>query len=166
MLIEAKDPDLDDTIVIEAPMHKNTSVAFRLCNHFKQYASFEAFFAEGSDPFFTIQPEKGILEPYGREGTQFVVSFTPVEYGAPKAATLIVRTDDMQWSYLIKGTHPAYHRPEMGGGRLDNRLSREAVQTARPRKNFIKDNIVGSRRSPRRTATAGHVTTARPSTTR
>lgn len=166
VLIEAKDPDLDDTIVIEAPMHKNTSVAFRLCNHFKQYASFEAFFAEGSDPFFIIQPEKGILEPYGREGTQFVVSFTPVEYGAPKAATLVIRTDDMQWSYLIKGTHPTYHRPEMVGGRLDNRLFREAVQTARPRKNFIKDNIVGSRRSPKRLTSAGHTTIARPSTTR
>ena len=169
VLIEAKDPDLDDTIVIEAPMHKNTSVAFRLCNHFKQYASFEAFFAEGSDPFFTIQPEKGILEPFGREGTQFVVSFTPVEYGAPKSATLIIRTEDMQWSYLIKGTHPTYHRPEVGGGRLDNRLSRETrdvVQTARPRKNFIKDNITGSKRSPKRLTTAGAMTLQRPSTTR
>ena len=169
VLIEAQSPEIDDTITIEAPMHRETSVAFRLCNHFKQYASFAAFFTEESDPAFRIQPEKGILEPYGREGTQFIVSYTPTEYGAPKGAMLVVLTDDMQWSYAIKGTHPQYKKPDVGGGGVDNRLSRatrDAVQTARSqsRKNFIKTNISGSRKSPKRAGTG--VGKSRPQTTR
>ena len=32
-----------------------------------------------------------------REGTQFIVSFTPVEYGKMKTGKLIIQTDEMYW---------------------------------------------------------------------
>lgn len=169
IVIEAKEPDPDDTIVIEAQIHKPANVAFRLANHVKQYAAFEAFFTPESDPFFGVQPAKGLLDPHGREGTQFIVSFTPVEYGAPKAGTLVIQTEDMQWTYLVKGTHPHYSRPEVSGGRIDNHLPRSVLQSAHPsHKNFIKTNITDSRRSPLKTAigaTRSHLP-ARPSSTK
>jgi len=169
VVIEAKEPDPDDTIVIEAQIHKPANVAFHLSNYAKQYAAFEAFFTPESDPFFGVQPAKGLLEPYGREGTQFVVSFTPVEYGAPKTGTLVIHTEDMQWTYLVKGTHPHYSRPDVAGGRIDNHLPRTVLQSAHPsHKNFIKTNIADSRRSPLKTAigaTRTHLP-ARPSSTK
>jgi len=154
LLIEAKEPDVDDTIVIEAAMGKTTSVAFKLANHFKQYAAFTAKFTEESDPCFTVTPPQGILEPFGKAGTQFLVTFIPSEYGAAKTAKLVINTEEMQWSYLVKGTHPHYKPPEVGGGRLDNRLSRELktqMKSAQQlsKKNFIRDNI-RTQRSPKR----------------
>lgn len=76
---EATEPDIDDTIVIESPLQKTSSVAFRLPNTSPTYSDFEAFFAAGSDPSFSVNPKEGVLEPMGREGTQLVVSFRPSE---------------------------------------------------------------------------------------
>ena len=44
-------------------------------------------------------PTAGVLEPYGCEGTDFVVSFKPSEYGKMQSGRLIIATDVMQWSY-------------------------------------------------------------------
>ena len=47
---------------------------------FKQFdteASFKAYFSVESPPEFTVTPTDGMLEAYGSEGTNFVVSFTP-----------------------------------------------------------------------------------------
>jgi hypothetical protein len=32
-----------------------------------------------------------------REGTSFIVSFTPIEYGKMKVGKLVVQTDEMYW---------------------------------------------------------------------
>jgi hypothetical protein len=152
MVIEAKEPDIDDTIVIEAAMGKATAVAFRLTNHFKQYAAFTAFFKEDGDSCFSVRPEKGILEPFGREGTQFVVTFYPSEYGFPKSGKLMILTDDMQWTYMVKGTHPAYKPPE-GRRQVDDRLSKTqrtflGASQHLTRKNYIRENIQAHSLSP------------------
>lgn len=142
ILLEALEPDIDDTISIESPINKTTSIAFKLTNQFKAFAEFEAFFTPESDSCFAIQPAQGILEPYGREGTTFIVSFTPVEYGAPKVGKLVIQTEDMRWTYLVRGSHPHYQPPEVTGGRIDNRLQR-SIQPQNSKKNFIKKNIKG-----------------------
>lgn len=152
LVIEAKEPEIDDTIQIEAAMGKATAVAFRLSNHFKQYAPFQAYFKEDSDSCFSIRPEKGILEPFGREGTQFVVTFYPSEYGFPKSGKLVIMTDEMQWTYIVKGSHPAYKAPE-GKRLVDDRLShtqRSLVAAAQhlTRKNYIRENIQAHSLSP------------------
>jgi hypothetical protein len=51
------------------------------------------------------------LAKYGSKGTQFFVSFTPVEYGKEKKGKLIIETADMYWSYLLKGSLPKYVPP-------------------------------------------------------
>jgi len=40
VIFEALEPDVDDVIVIQSPLHKTTSVSFRLNNHLKSYAEF------------------------------------------------------------------------------------------------------------------------------
>jgi len=44
---------------------------------FDKEASFKAYFSVESPPEFTVTPTEGVLEAYGSEGTNFIVSFTP-----------------------------------------------------------------------------------------
>lgn len=90
VIFEATEPMVDDIIMIHSPLHKTSSVSFHLTNHIKQFSEFQAFFTEGSAPQFSVQPKQGNLEPYGKDGTNFIVSFTPTEYGKPKIGTLVI----------------------------------------------------------------------------
>jgi hypothetical protein len=33
----------------------------------------------------------------------------------------------MQWTYEIRGSHPQYKIPEVGGGRIANKLSKDVL---------------------------------------
>lgn len=90
MVFEAVDPEVDDVIVIQSPLQKTSSVSFKLTNHLKAYAEFNAFFTADSAAEFIVYPKTGLLEPYGKEGTNFIVSFTPTEYGKAKIGRLII----------------------------------------------------------------------------
>jgi hypothetical protein len=79
--LESTPPDVDDLIVISSPLHKTSSVSFKLTNRYKNTVSFKAAFTPNSDQEFTISPTKGDLSGFGKEGTQFIISFTPLEYG-------------------------------------------------------------------------------------
>lgn len=140
VLLDAMEPEEDDTIIIESQMNKTASVAFKLTNQFKAFAEFDAKFTPDSDVTFSVSPSHGILEPYGREGTTIIVSFTPTEYGAPKTGKLLIQTDEMLWSYKLIGRHPSYKVPEPEGGRLDNKLVRDPL-ASNQRKNYIRNNI-------------------------
>lgn len=148
--LEALDPDVDDTIVIESPINKSHSVAFKLTNQLRAFAEFEAFFTPESNSCFTVSPTQGVLEPFGREGTTFIVTFSPSEYGAAKIGRLIIQTDDMRWIYTIKGVHPHYQKPEVQGGRLDNKISKHPASS---KKNFIRNNM--KQVSPKRSRMEG-----------
>ena len=95
--MESSEPDCDDIIHISSPLNKTTSVSFKLTNKNKTYAAFQAYFTAGSDSEFSIMPKSGDLEPYGREGKNFIISFTPVEYGKTKEGKLIIETDELYW---------------------------------------------------------------------
>ena len=116
---------MDDIITIQSPLHKTSSVSFRLSNHMKQYAEFSAHFTPDSAQDFAVHPKNGQLEPYGKEGTNFIVSFTPTEYGKQKIGRLVIQTEEMQWTYEIRGSHPQYKIPSVQGGRLNNKLSKQ-----------------------------------------
>ena len=100
-IFEATEPDIDDAIEIKSPLHKTSSVSFRLCNHTRAYSDFQAFFTHDSATEFSIYPKSGVLEPFGKDGTNFIVSFTPTEYGKNKTGKLIIQTEEMQWYILI-----------------------------------------------------------------
>ena len=95
MVFEALDPEPDDSILIQSPLHKTSSVSFKLTNHMRTFAEFTAFFTPDSAPEFVVYPKTGLLEPYGKEGTTFIVSFTPTEYGKAKVGKLVIQTEEM-----------------------------------------------------------------------
>ena len=96
---------------------------------------------------FMVYPTSGVLPPFGKEGATFIVSFTPIEYGKPKLAKLVIQTEEMQWSYELRGSHPHYKIPDIKGSRLNNKLSQNIVEVMRKhheeRKNFMKENMKG-----------------------
>ena len=135
--IAAQEPDPDDTILIEASLHRTSNVAFTLANPLVQYASFkvrsclptscplrvvrllpfgvlcrpdalacvncvvvrwffacvcdlQAQFSLDSGAEFAVFPTEGVLPPQGSPPLQFVVSFTPHEYGKTSVAKLFI----------------------------------------------------------------------------
>ncbi|EGR27115.1 hypothetical protein IMG5_201370 [Ichthyophthirius multifiliis] len=142
--LEATEPDFDDTIIISSELNKTTSVSFKLTNKAKQFTPFIADFTPDSDTQFTVFPKQGVLEGYGREGTNFIVSFTPIEYGNFKNAKLIIQTEDMYWSYIIKGKLPKYQPPQADisiiDNKLESRLDNRILQNYNS-KNYMLNNI-------------------------
>lgn len=145
--LEATEPEVDDIISIQSPLNKPASVAFRLCNHTGVYANFDAFFDAESAYEFTVQPTSGVLEPQGKQGTTFVITYKPTEYGKPVNGKLIIQTEDVYWSYKVRGTHPKYSAPVADKAKVTTRLPKEVqqvmaqAQAARRGKNFIRDNM-------------------------
>lgn len=111
MVLEAMEPEVDDVIVIQSPLQKTSSVSFKLTNHMRTFAEFNAYFTADSAAEFVVYPKTGLLEPYGKEGTNFIVSFTPLEYGKAKVGKMVIQTEEMQWTYEIRGSHPQYKIP-------------------------------------------------------
>lgn len=105
--LEALDPPPDDVITLTAAVGESDKVAFRLTNRFLGFSPFEAYFTARSSPHFVVSPSSGVLAPFGSsEGTQFVITFTPKEYGIREIANLIVATNEAQWNYQIIGMYP------------------------------------------------------------
>ena len=102
---------MDDTIRIEASLNQTASVSFKLTNLNNSASSFEAYFTPESPHQFSVHPSSGILEAAENDGTIFVVSYTPTEYGREKIGKLVIRTNDMVWSYAVRGRHPRYKAP-------------------------------------------------------
>merc|ERR1712146_135141 len=79
--------------------------------------------------------------------------------GKAKVGRMVIQTEEVQWTYEIRGSHPQYKIPEVGGGRIANRLSKDVVRHIKAkqqtRKNFLKENLRTSQyaaRSPKKTA--------------
>jgi hypothetical protein len=90
MVLEAMEPEVDDVIIIQSPLQKTSSVSFKLTNHMRTFAEFNAYFTADSAAEFVVYPKTGLLEPYGKEGTNFIVSFTPLEYGKAKVGKMVI----------------------------------------------------------------------------
>ena len=144
MELVASSPDVDDTIRIEGNVNVSSSVSFRLTNQFDSPAAFQAYFSLESPPEFTVTPESGMLEPYGSEGTNFVVSFTPKIYGKFYQGKIIVETEEMQWTYEVHGNLPRYEPPR-GSGKVDTWIPPEAdpdiYKNRLPVQNYMQQNV-------------------------
>merc|ERR1712107_262259 len=119
-------------------------------NHTNAYAEFDAFFDAESAYEFTVQPTSGVLEPSGTSGTTFIITYKPTEYGKPVQGKLIIQTEDVYWSYLVRGTHPKYTAPIVDKPKVATRLTKEVQQQmqqnqqARKNKNLIRENMSSS----------------------
>ena len=117
--LEASAPEVDDVIVIESALHRTSSVAFELKNIDNTPAPFEAFFTPNSPAEMTVSPDDGMLAGAQKKPTEFIVSFTPQKYGKIAIGKLVVQTEDMMWSYEVRGVHPLYKKPP-GNSKVDN----------------------------------------------
>jgi len=109
----AEQPAIDDVITVQAALHQTSTVSFRLTNRFPTLAPFTASLTVDSAYQFSVYPNSGVLAPLGdAEGTAFALSYTPTEYGKEQNGKLVIVTDEMQWTYLIRGVHPDYVIPE------------------------------------------------------
>ena len=113
ILLEATEPDPDDVIYVKSAIGKQSFVTFRLQNIFTKEVKFSAYFSHESSSEFSVSPREGILDQSGKEGTQFVICYLPVEYGKIKIGKLIIETDEIQWLFEIRGSHLDYKPPEV-----------------------------------------------------
>ena len=113
IILEATEPDPDDIIYIKSSLGKQSFVAFKLQNIFTKDAKFIAYFSHDSSSEFSVTPREGTLDQSGRDGTQFVICYLPVEYGKIKIGKLIVETDEVEWIFEVRGSHLDYKPPEI-----------------------------------------------------
>ena len=113
IILEATEPEPDDVIHIKSSLGKQAFVAFKLQNIFTKEAKFIAYFSHDTSSEFSVSPREGTLDQSGREGTQFVICYLPVEYGKIKIGKLIIETDEVEWIFEVRGTHLDYKPPEI-----------------------------------------------------
>ena len=118
ILLEATEPEPDDIIHIKSSIGKQSFVTFKLHNIFTKEVKFSAYFSHESSSEFSVTPREGILDQSGKEGTQFVICYLPVEYGKIKVGKLIIETDEVQWIFEVRGSHLDYKPPEVKKTRL------------------------------------------------
>ena len=150
MLFDAGEPAPDDVIYLEAPIHKTAQVQFKLCNAFDEDVPFSAYFSQDAGTIFAVSPTQGMLTRAGTGGSLFTVSYTPTEYGKQVKGTLIVLTDDMQWSYEVRGGHPQYEAPRPAGTKVDHMLDPAiSLRLGKvPTTNFLKRNMNSTQAPP------------------
>merc|ERR1712025_1100837 len=95
------------------------SVVFELKNIDNTPAPFEAFFTPDSPAEMTVSPDDGMLAGSQKKATEFIISFTPQKYGKIAVGKLVVQTEDMMWSYEVRGVHPLYKKPNDVGSKID-----------------------------------------------
>nr|XP_046178927.1 cilia- and flagella-associated protein 47-like [Oncorhynchus gorbuscha] len=135
------EPQVDDVITINAAgLHKTSAVGFRLTSQTRYPEPFTAGFLPGGGSEFQVCPSSGELLPVGSAGTLLTVSFTPSMYSKRHHATLLVQTADMQWTYEVKGTTPAYTPPHSASSN-GNTSSREVPPTDVRQRNFVSRNL-------------------------
>ena len=57
--------------------------------------SFNAYFAAGSDPEFSVSPSSGELLPVGTNGTMIRIAFLPAVYGKIYTGKLIIQVNNL-----------------------------------------------------------------------
>ncbi|XP_071186802.1 cilia- and flagella-associated protein 47-like [Salvelinus alpinus] len=135
------EPQVDDVITINAAgLHKTSAVGFRLTSQTRYPEPFTAGFLPGGGSEFQVCPSSGELLPVGSAGTLLTVSFTPSMYSKRHHATLLVQTADMQWTYEVNGTTPAYTPPRSASSN-GNTSSRELPPTDVRQRNFVSRNL-------------------------
>lgn len=146
----ASQPDVDDVIKIQGTINRTTSISFRLTNQFDKEAPYQAYFSVESPPEFSVTPTVGLLDAYGSEGTNFVISFTPKVYGKLYQAKLIVETEEMQWSYQVLAHLPRYDPPH-AAGKVDSWIPAEVdpdlYKTRQQPQNYMQQNLQSVRAS-------------------
>ncbi|GET88634.1 hypothetical protein, conserved [Leishmania tarentolae] len=115
--LESTPAPVDDTIVLYGDYKECTTVSFDLYNVFPYRSTFFAYFTTESSKDFTVSPAHGILLPFvpGQRGaataTNVQISVHPSSRIPQIEGTLVVDTDDMQWTFRVLGKLGHKSRP-------------------------------------------------------
>ncbi|CAM45228.2 conserved hypothetical protein [Leishmania braziliensis MHOM/BR/75/M2904] len=115
--LESTPAPVDDTIVLYGDYKESTSVSFDLYNVFPYRSSFFAYFTADSSKDFAVSPAHGVLLPFvcGQRGaataTNLQISAHPSSRIPQIEGTLVVDTDDMQWTFRVLGKFGHQFRP-------------------------------------------------------
>ncbi|CBZ34188.1 hypothetical protein, conserved [Leishmania donovani] len=115
--LESTPAPVDDTIVLYGEYKESTSVSFDLYNVFPYRSTFFAYFTADSSKDFTVSPAHGVLLPFvpGQRGaataTNVQISVHPSSRIPQIEGTLVVDTDDMQWTFRVLGKFGHQSRP-------------------------------------------------------
>ena len=91
----------------------------------------------------------------GHEGTDIMISFTPAPLDYKKiSGMLVILTDEMQWSYKVMGSHPAYTAPE-GKTKVTSYHSQEVTRKvknvhARQRRNYMREQMIAAQEAAKK----------------
>jgi hypothetical protein len=158
--LEATPPPVDDVIHLTSSIGKTAVGRFTLENLLEDESRFTAQITVDSAPCFDVQPRTGVLPPRGAAPTPFTVSYSPTEYrGRPFVGKVVILTDELQWTFEVRGTHPQLPRPDPLPS-IDNRISREALdalaaaQAATARTDYVAANKEALKRLQARARTA------------
>jgi hypothetical protein len=136
------------TIEIESLLHKTGMARVSIPNVIRTTAPFHAYFVQGSATEFTVSPPNGFIDLTsvfpGSDTIELPITvvFAPKMYGKVLKGILAVDTVECQFLFEVYGKTPAYFRPVVKKGTLDNVLSAEDAERMQPKKrNVIKENI-------------------------
>ncbi|CAD8058009.1 unnamed protein product [Paramecium sonneborni] len=149
IILEATKPDEDDVIIISSPLNKTASVSFQLTNKTKGYAKFYAGFTPNFQLYQKLvilnhMEEKELLLQFNLQ----ITYYTPIENGKIRKGKLVIQTEDMYWSYLIKGILPKYIPPQIKQSNIDNHLMKSQIYQSTiidQSKNYVVENIKKAR---------------------
>jgi hypothetical protein len=137
-------PLIDDVITIEGSINKSNCISFNIKNNSNEVKKFRAFFDESTPPEFSIQPEYGQLVPEsqcGENDNQFIITYTPTNYGKILSGRLNIVCKDISWSYLVKGVPPKINISKNRKSIFSNEIKNNKNSLKTKKINYIQRNL-------------------------
>ncbi|EKF39495.1 hypothetical protein MOQ_000276 [Trypanosoma cruzi marinkellei] len=109
VVLDALRAEYDDVVTIKAALHTVSAVVFDMYNVFPHTSPFSAYFTAESSRDLSVINARGVLHPFlvGQRNpgtaTPLQVRFAPSARLSRVEGTLIVDTEDMQWSFKVIG---------------------------------------------------------------
>ncbi|KAG5505035.1 hypothetical protein JKF63_04482 [Porcisia hertigi] len=117
VLLESTAAPVDDTIVLCGEYKEVTSACFDLYNVFPYRSTFFAYFTADSSKDLSVTPAHGVLLPFVpaprgiATATSLQISVHPSSRIPQVEGTLVVDTEDMQWTFRVLGKFGHQSRP-------------------------------------------------------
>ena len=140
--LEAIEPDIDGSVVVEANVNEKAEAVFSLANPDPEACAFTAYFTPDSPAEFSVKPNVGTMLPGkspetplkagghkgvavetndGGPGVDLRIRYRPKDYGGDKVGRLVVTTKENTWVFECIGRIPEYTKPR-GKTKLDTRI--------------------------------------------
>ncbi|KEG09190.1 hypothetical protein DQ04_05641000 [Trypanosoma grayi] len=109
IILDAVRAEPDDVLVVKAALRSASAVTFDMYNAFPHSSPFSAYFTPESSRDLSVTVARGVLRPFivGQKNpaaaTPLQVVFTPSARVPQVEGTLIVDTEEMQWSFRVVG---------------------------------------------------------------